>query len=57
MTAASDVIIYCSNKRLIVMNRFDTMLEAAEFAATLCGSYRFATSNSTVVYIMGLNGT
>jgi hypothetical protein len=39
------------------MKRFDTMLEAAEFAATLCGSYRFATSNSTVVYIMGLNGT
>ena len=27
------------------MERFDTMLEAAEFAATLCGSWSFATSN------------
>ena len=27
------------------MNKFDTMLEAAEFAATLCGSWSFATSN------------
>ena len=27
------------------MERFDTMLEAAEFAATLCKSWSFATSN------------
>ena len=27
------------------MERFNTMLEAAEFAATLCTSWRFATSN------------
>ena len=27
------------------MERFDTMLEAAEFAATRCTSWRFATSN------------
>ena len=27
------------------MERFDTMLKAAEFAATLCGNFRFATSN------------
>jgi ribosomal protein S27AE len=27
------------------MERFDTMLEAAELAATLCGSWSFATSN------------
>ena len=27
------------------MERFDTMLEAAEHAATNCGSFRFATSN------------
>lgn len=27
------------------MERFDTMLEAAEFATTLCGSFHFATSN------------
>ena len=27
------------------MNKFGTMLEAAELAATLCGSWSFATSN------------
>ena len=27
------------------MDKFITMLEAAEFAATLCGSWNFATSN------------
>mgnify|MGYP000885912193 CR=1 FL=1 len=27
------------------MERFDTMLEAAEFASTLCKNWRFATSN------------
>ena len=27
------------------MERFNTMLEAAEFAVTLCGSWSFATSN------------
>ncbi len=27
------------------MERFDTMLEAAEFAATICKSWNFATSN------------
>lgn len=27
------------------MERFDAMLEAAEFAATLCKSWSFATSN------------
>ena len=27
------------------MERFDTMLEAAEFAATRCGGWSFATSN------------
>lgn len=27
------------------MKRFDTLLEAAEFAATLCSSWSFATSN------------
>lgn len=27
------------------MERFDTMLEAAEFAATLCKNWRFSTSN------------
>lgn len=27
------------------MEKFNTMLEAAEFAATLCGSWSFATSN------------
>ena len=27
------------------MERFDTMLKAAEYATTLCGNFRFATSN------------
>ncbi len=27
------------------MDKFITMLEAAEFAATFCGSWSFATSN------------
>jgi hypothetical protein len=30
---------------MIVMERFDTLLEAAEFASTLCGSFRFATTD------------
>jgi hypothetical protein len=30
---------------MIVMERFDTLLEAAEFAATLCRSWSFATAD------------
>ena len=45
MTAASGVITYYLNKEDFIMERFDTLLEAAEFSATRCTSWSFATSN------------
>jgi hypothetical protein len=46
MTAASGAIIYCSNKEGgFVMEKFNTLLDAAEFAATRCKSWRFATAD------------
>lgn len=46
MTAASAVIICCSNEEgEFIMERFDSLRKAAEYALTRCGSFRFASSN------------
>jgi ribosomal protein L40E len=45
MTAASGVIICCLNKGGFEMKQFTTLLEAAEFAATRCKSWSFATAD------------
>jgi len=44
MTVASGVITCYSNEEDFIMERFNTLMEAAEFSATRCTSWSFATA-------------